>query len=221
MSSDFDLRAFDDIPDPTASSGAAPLPPPKELPASPSRGALRLRRALAAVFALGAAAVFALALGPRSDLREASHGGLVPTIAVVLLAALAGWFAAVHRPSSGAARWAPWLLAPFALFAIAGVVHSGTGTPESMLRATIACLVGSMAIAVLPLAALLYAYRHAFATSARKRSLAIGIACGAIAAAAMELHCSVDSAAHMIVGHGSALLLAGLLGLAATRLLRA
>lgn len=220
MSSDFDLRAFDDIPDPTAGGVPAP-PPPAKLPASPTRGALRVRRAFAAVFAVGAAAALALALGPRGDLREASHGGLVPTIAVALLAALAGWFAAVHRPSGGAARWAPWLLAPFALFAIAGMLHSGAGTPASMWRATIACLVGSMAIAAIPLAALLYAYRHAFATSARKRSLAIGIACGAIAAAAMELHCSVDSAAHMVAGHGSALLLAGLLGLAATRVLRA
>lgn len=221
MSSDFDLRAFGDIPDPTAGNGAAPPQPPTALPASPPRGALRMRRAFAAVFALGAAAVFALALGPRSDLHEASHGGLVPTIAVVLLAALAGWSAALHRPSGSAPRWAPWLLAPFALFAVAGALHTGSGVPESMLRATIACLVGSMAIAALPLAALVFAYRHAFATSARKRSLALGVAAGAIAAAAMELHCAVDDASHMIVGHGSALLLAGLLGLAATRLLRA
>lgn len=220
MSSDFDLRAFDDVPDPTT-GGALPPPPPAELPASPTRGGLRMRRAFAALFALGAAAAFALALGPRDDLSEASHGGLVPTIAVVLLAALAGWFAALYRPSGGAPRWAAWLLAPFAVFAVAGALHTGSGVPESMLRATIACLLGSMAVAAIPLAALVYAYRHAFATSARKRSLALGVVAGAIAAAAMELHCSVESAPHMIVGHGSALLLAGLLGLAATRVLRA
>jgi hypothetical protein len=221
MSSDFDLRAFDDIHDPTAGVAPPPPLPPAKLPASPTRGELRVRRTFAAVFALGAAAAFALALGPRSDLREASHAGLVPTIIVVLLAALAGWFAALYRPSGGAPRWAPWLLAPFALFAVAGAMHTGSGVPASMPRATIACLLGSMAIAAIPLAALVYAYRHAFATSARKRSLALGVTAGAMAAAAMELHCSVDSAAHMIAGHGSALLLAGLLGLAATRLVRA
>jgi len=140
---------------------------------------------------------------------------------VSLLAAAAGWFAASYRPSRDASRWAPWLLAPFALLAIAGALHSGAGVPGSMWRATLACLAASMAVAAVPLAALVFAYRHAFATSARKRSLALGVVAGALAVAAMELHCAVDSAAHMLVGHGSALLLAGLIGLAASRLTRA
>jgi hypothetical protein len=57
-----------------------------------------------------------------------------------------------------------------------------------------------------------WALRHAFAAAARWRFAAAGVACGALAATTMSVVCANGNAAHVLLGHGTFMLVAGLAG---------
>ena len=67
-------------------------------------------------------------------------------------------------------------------------------------------------LALGPLALGLWAFRRAFAAAAGWRTAAVGVAAGGLAAATMSLACPITTAAHVIVGHGLAMIVAGLAG---------
>jgi hypothetical protein len=72
-------------------------------------------------------------------------------------------------------------------------------------------------LAALPFAAGFYVFRRALAGSAWLRMAIVGVACGALGAVLVRLHCPRDSFAHVALGHGAALVLFGALGVAVGR----
>ena len=66
--------------------------------------------------------------------------------------------------------------------------------------------------AAVPLLAAAVVLRGAFAAGARWRSALLGGAVGLFAGATMNLHCPNVAPAHVVIGHGLAVLLAALLG---------
>jgi hypothetical protein len=58
------------------------------------------------------------------------------------------------------------------------------------------------ALAAVPLALGVWAFRRSFVVSSRWRGACIGTAAGALAAATMSLLCSTDGVGHVLLGHG-------------------
>ena len=79
------------------------------------------------------------------------------------------------------------------------------------------CTAFVTAFAAAPFALALWAYARAFVTSASWRTCGLGVACGAVGACTMSFVCETESAAHVLVGHGSAMLIGAVLGALASR----
>ena len=62
------------------------------------------------------------------------------------------------------------------------------------------------------MAMLTWVFRHAFVAASAWRSAALGVACGALGASTMTLACSHGEALHVIVAHGSMMVIGGGLG---------
>jgi len=80
----------------------------------------------------------------------------------------------------------------------------------------------TMILTVGPLVLGAWAYRRAFVTASRWRTAALGVACGGLSTATICLACPDQTALHVIVGHGTAMIVGGLAGaLLGSRLTRA
>jgi hypothetical protein len=79
-------------------------------------------------------------------------------------------------------------------------------------RGAVGCAAVTAVLTAGPLVLGMLAFRHAFVASSRWRTGALGVACGALAAATMDFTCSDPTALHVVVGHGTAMVAGGLAG---------
>lgn len=223
MSREPSLPDFADIPDPFVDTGpvlAPKLPPPRPRAASPTRGRTRAVRAIA----LASALLYEVVLAARLHTHV---GGRPPgTLTVGLAAPLAAGALVLaigaRRGSLGlgppAARVALATLAGPALFVAASLLMLPAGGDDNLYwQHALGCIVTGAALAAGPVGLLALAWRHAFPLAASWRTAALGVACGALATTTLSLVCPVTSAWHVVVGHGAAMALGGLVGAAIAR----
>ena len=214
-----------DLPDPFRDEIArTALPAAPTLSPSPTR---RERRRLRFV-ALGLAVLFEagmlLLMGVR-ELDTVSSFALAAGVVAPLAGAWLALRAAAHGGEAGVGLSRTVvvgaLLLTLAGFLVASAGHLAEPHLAVNINATIGCLVGSAMFTVAPLAFALVAFRHAFAAGAGSRSLLLGVAAGALAAAALELRCGAPGQLHFLLGHGAGMVVGGALGWAFQRVTRA
>lgn len=211
-------RTLLDIPDPLASSKHAP-PPMPTLPTRKSPTRTERKRSLG--FVIAAAIIYQIAwvtfIEHRRDLGS-NTSLLVLGVIVPLVLGVVAFNAAVRRGTHGlgvsveALRAA--IIATPVLFTLASVVLASRMTDDSapFWDRAIRCMAVTCALTTPPMAMLTWVFRHAFVAASAWRSAALGVACGALGAATMGLACPHGEALHVIVAHGSMMIIAGALG---------
>jgi hypothetical protein len=221
MNDDFDLKQLADIGDPFAEDARAPVRPmdPARAPRgrSPTRSRMRVLRGVALAAALFYDASWLLFHERRGDLTQQPPAGLALGIAIPLAAASVALAGAVRRGPRGlgapATRLAALAIGAPVLFALGTLLAAPPETGDPLFwRHAAGCMAVTGLLALGPLALGLWAFRHAFAAAAGWRTAAVGVAAGGLAAATMSLACPITTAAHVIVGHGLMMLIAGLAG---------
>ncbi len=219
MKNDFDFGPVADFPDPVAGVDALPLPP---MPAAPpvrprTRSHLKTLRASALLGALVYEGVWLVVFNKRDDLAVLPRTTLLAEVAIPVAAAwlaLAGATAPGPRgigPAKG--RLATWVLLSPAVF-VGATLFAGPDDVdiESFWRHAVRCFLVTGLLGLGPLALALWAFRRSFVAAAPWRMAALGMGCSAVAAASMTFLCSVGSPAHVLVGHGGLMLVAGVAG---------
>jgi hypothetical protein len=219
MSGKLDLHRLDDIPDPFAGAARSPVRPmqARSMPASPPRSRVEAARAVALAAALLFEASWLVAIERRPDLGSLSPGRLAVGLLVPFGAAAIALWAAARRGLRGlgepverlaiAATVAPAFFIVFTLLSAETAFQDG-----AFWRHSTHCAMTAAFLAAGPLAIGAWALGRAFVAASRWRAAALGMACGALAAATMSLACPIDSALHVLVGHGSMILIGGLAG---------
>lgn len=205
-----------DVPDPFA--GGAPLPPlpplPEALPSSPSRGGVRGRRVLALV--VGSALPCAIICG--MGFRAVTTKVLILGVLCPVLAAAAA-LVLLLRARSTTLRLALAAAAAALLFFVGTAAEAHA--PSAPASAAMGCMVITSLLLSGPLLLGGMALRHAFPSGSASRAASLGVAAGLVGAATIRLHCPHDDSIHVMLGHGLPMVAAGLIALAAHRLLRA
>ena len=197
----------------------APLPPLRvRPPVRPStRSEVKRLRTLAFGAALAYEAVWLAMLKERGDLRAVSARTLLVEVAIPLVMAVAAVLAALWRGSKGIgasrSRLMAWALVAPPLFIVATVLGApADADPESFWPHALRCFLFTATFSLGPIWLVTRAYRHAFVVASAWCVTALFVASAALAAATMSLVCSVGSAAHVLVGHGSVMVLVGIAG---------
>jgi hypothetical protein len=214
---DFDA-GLAQIPDPFAHRAHDTLPPPASRPrfASPSRS----RRRAFTMAAACAAVVYELAglafFKTRHDLGTASVALVALEIALPLGVAVVALVAASRSGRLGlgepTARLAAWVIgAPF-IFAVATlVIFPREASDGAFWSRTTTCILVTALLGAGPLMLAAFALRNAFAAATGWRTAAVGVVCGALAAATIALVCPDGGALHVLIGHGAMMLVMGAL----------
>ena len=212
---DFDLDKLRDIPDPYDASVATPAPvvvPPAA--SGLSRSSVRARRVLIIGLSLCVATLIALRMGiaPRSE-------GAAFFALALALPALGGFVALFAAWSTGphGLGLRTWQLAVSAAVASALFVTStqaellGAAHPRSM-HGTLPCGALSMVLAAVPLLAGFLAFHRGLGGNVALRMLCFGVGSGALGAVLLRVHCPNDGAAHVLLGHGAAIVFGAVAG---------
>ncbi|HLK37490.1 MAG TPA: NrsF family protein [Polyangiaceae bacterium] len=209
MTHDPNLARLDEIPDPFAGAAMAPIRPPdgRSLPSSAPRSSVHATRAAVLIAALLFEVAWLAFVERRPDLTFASAARLAVRCAGPLAAAAVALAYATRAGPRGLGvpveRLAIALAAVPAAFAAHTLVFARVdGVDHAFWRHVVACATAASVLAAAPLAAGAWGLRHAFATAPAWRGAALGMACGALAAATMSLACATESAAHVMLGHG-------------------
>ena len=218
MSDDLDLKRMGEIPDPFAGPLRGPAPERiQPAGASPTRSQVRRKRAIAAAAAVAYEVGWVLVVERRRDLGQLPAWtialGLVIPLASAALA-LAAVTGAGRRGLGAPASWlaALTLMPPF-LFSVATLVVGPLDAGEGHFwNLAVRCMGITALLTAGPLALGALVFRHAFAAASVWRTAALGVACGAMAAATMSLACWHVGALHAIVGHGAMMLVGGVAG---------
>lgn len=216
---DFDLGRIAEVPDPFADAVDSPLPAGRVGPLASPHTSRQVRTMRWAALAGGLAyqAVWLLLLHKRGDLQELPLPTLAVEMAVPFAAAALAFAGATGTGARGMGERKARLvalatLAP-AVFALATLLAAPQASDgEAFWQHATRCFVVTALLAAGPLAFAAWAFRGAFVALPRWRTAALGMACGALAAASMSLICSVGTASHVLVGHGGILALAGVAG---------
>lgn len=218
MSDDLDLKRIAEIPDPFAGTSRRPAPAEVQpADASPTRSQVRRKRAIAAAAAVAYEVGWVLVVERRRDLGELPAWtialGLVIPLASAALA-LAAVTAPGRRRLGAPASWLVALtLLPPVLFAVATLVVGPLDAGEGHFwNLAVRCMGVTALLTAGPLALGAVVFRHAFAAASVWRTAALGVACGAMAAATMSVACWHVGALHAIVGHGATMLVGGVTG---------
>jgi len=217
-----DLDRLFDIPDPAseASLSTRPLPP---LPALPTKKSpTRDQRRSAITLTIGAALLYQIAwvalIEHRADIGRISTGLLLLGVAVpAALAAIVAGAALRRGPlglgSSVSAFSAAIALSPV-IFTIAALLSASRMTDETapFWDRAVRCMAVTFVLTAPPMAMLSWIFRHAFVAASVWRTAALGVACGALGAATMSLACVHAEALHVVVAHGSMMILGGISG---------
>jgi hypothetical protein len=222
--SDPDLSQLGAIGDPFAEVVAQPAPvslDPPRIPegdkASPTRARVRTVRWVAFFAALLFEVPTVLLSHHRRDMSAVSFpelavGLLLPlaSAALALLAASRKGPRGLGLPASGIITLA--LAAPALFYAVTvGGAPGQAPDPDFWLHAA-KCAYTTAFLTLGPLLLGLYAFRRSFAAAAGWRTAALGVAAGSLAAAAMSIACPMAGAAHVILGHGLLMIVAGFAG---------
>jgi hypothetical protein len=219
-----DLSQLGAIGDPFADAASAPPRVPLEPPrvpggdkASPTRARVRMVRWIAFVAALVFEVPCVVLSHHRRDmtalpLPEFAVGLLLPlaAAAVALLAATRRGPRGLGMPARAIITLAVAAPALFYLVTMAGAPAAGAD-PDFWLHAA-KCAYTTAFLTVGPLLLGLWAFRRSFAAAAAWRTAALGVAAGCLAATAMSIACPMAGAAHVILGHGLMMLVAGFAG---------
>jgi hypothetical protein len=232
MKSDFDWQQLGEIPDPFAAAAARPAPrePSAAIRAamgpSPARGRVRSLRvaalAIAVVYEVAAVAAYRL----RPDMASLPAWQLALGLLVPAAVALCAFGAAVRDGDRGLGespvRLRALTLGAPALFAFATwMALPHRGDPAFWSHA-LDCMLTTAVLGAVPVVFAAWVMRRSFAAAAGWRAAAMGVACGALAATAISLVCASEDAGHVVVAHGAAMLVLGLLGgVAGSRFARA
>lgn len=208
-----------EIPDPVVerpdTAPALPIFPVR----GPTRRAVALRRAFAALGAALLAAVVLLLVGVRSGMRM--H---VPEIvAQATLLGAFGMFAVFGATGRGRRglglrpRWSTLLAvgipAGFALGAWGWFPGAEPGeTALGPVRSLVGCFGIALAVVVPSVAGSAWGLRHSLLGGAGRRGGAIGAACGLLAAVVLVFHCGIPLSGHVVLAHGLPIAIAALLG---------
>ncbi|HEY8088248.1 MAG TPA: NrsF family protein [Polyangiaceae bacterium] len=214
--SGFDLDRLRDIPDPFGPAPAAgPMPKAPSAPSATRDMVHRRRLAALATVVVYEAGWLAL-VEHRSDLGSLRGAAIATGLLVPLVAALVALVPVVARGRRGLGVSAVAMgvlcgLAPVVFAAVTWVTNPADVEP-GFWNLAIRCMGVTAVLTAIPLALGIAVFRHAFATASVLRSTALGVACGAVAAATMSIGCLHDGAMHVIVGHGVTMILGGLVG---------
>jgi hypothetical protein len=225
MRTDLNLDDLATIADPfDGASGSWPQrPPPAIRPASSAAGQTRSTLHRRRYAALAAAFVFEIAwvvfVQRRPDLAALPAWQIVLGLLIPWVALAVALRTAVHRGAIGLgastnALKACLLLSP-CLFAIGTWVvapHAFEG-PAALFwgRAAVCALLTGILTAV-PLGLAVFAFRRAFVAASALRTAVLGVACGALAASTMSIVCPHGAALHVLLGHGTMMVVGGILG---------
>ena len=120
----------------------------------------------------------------------------------------------IHGPFDKLLGWLHVGRVPFLVLVVlflAGFALS-SDSAKGTLEDAAYCFNVMLAWASVPLVAAAFALRRSFVGRAGWRSALIGIGAGLVSASVMNLHCSLSDAMHMTLGHGLAVVLAGVAG---------
>jgi hypothetical protein len=232
MKSDFDLRQLGEIPDPFAAATGRPAPaaPSPEvraaMGASRARGYVRSQRAAALLIAVAYEVVAVVAYKMRPGVAslpawQLALGFLIPAAGalVALGAAVRG---GVRGLGESAARLRMLTLGVPALFALATWIALPHAGDPAFWPHALDCMMTTAILGAVPVLLAAWVMRRSFVTAAGWRTALMGVACGALATTAISLVCANEDAGHVLVGHGAAILVLGVLGaIAGSRLARA
>lgn len=218
MKDPIDTDRITDVPDPLAGISDWPLPPRRSvaLEVSPTRSHVAAVRATA----LGGALLYELAwivlMSKREDLHTMSRAVLLTELAIPIVAGLLALAAAapgalgMGQPKGRLTTLA--LLSPV-VFIVATVVASPRDVDaEPFVSHALRCFAYTALYSAGPIVLAAWAFRRSFVAAPAWRSAALGLACGAMGAATMSVICSVGTPAHVLVGHGGMMLVAGIGG---------
>lgn len=213
----FSIDDFASIPDPASGIGMRPTPPPPPIPPgapSPTRAERRRRNLVAVGFAIAWVVFLVWRLGLRGNIGDA---GLLASLSLWTVVG-AGGLALALRPN---ARGLPpslravqlILLALAALYVVGVLVRDATAPSVPIRWLNIAgCLSWANLLAVGPLVVAALILRRSFLSFPAWRGAVVGAACGFGGAIGIHAHCAVETASHVLVAHGSAIVIAAVLG---------
>ena len=219
MNDDRDISRLADIGDPFADDASAPVRPrvSTAMAPSPSRPRVRTLRTIAFVSAFLYDAAWVLLRETRPDLMALPWPVIALGLAIPLFAAALALHAATQPGDKGlglsTARIAALASAAPAIFVVATLLVAPPAAEDPLFwRHIRGCMAVTAILAVGPLGLGLWAFRRAFVVAAAWRTAAVGVACGSLAAATMSLACPISSALHVVLGHGTVMLVSGLAG---------
>jgi hypothetical protein len=217
MNDDLDLQGLGQIPDPFGDSPVSPLPnkaPPRG--SSPTRADARRSRSISALAVVLFEVGFVVAIERRGDLGVLPLWTIVLGLAVPLAAAALALGAVRGRGRRGLGVSTSWLVPlstlPPVLFAVATLVANPPDTEGRFWDLAVRCMGLTALLTAIPLALGAFVFRHAFVAASVWRSTALGVTCGAIAAATMSIACWHSGALHVVVGHGTMMIVGGAIG---------
>lgn len=231
MKRDFDWQQLGEIPDPFSAASPTLAPAPSAelraaMGASPTRDRRRAWRLGALLIAIVYEVVAVGAYGLRPDVStlpawQLAVGFLVPAVAASLaLGAAVGSGRRGLGETPGRLR--AFTLGAAVLFGVAmwlALPHVGD---SAFWPHALGCMITTAVLGAVPVAFAAWVMRRSVVAAAAWHMAAMGVACGALAASAIALVCANEDASHVLVGHGTSMLVFGVLGaIAGTRFARA
>lgn len=209
-----------EIPDPAVPARqAAPLRLPS-LPGTPTRQVVQSRRVAALIGGLSWLGMHLAVYGIRTDLTGLPFTYVAAQIALPVLLATGSLVVALGSGKRGLGLKIG-LVSTLAILGPASFCMIALGAPiprvpePGTLIDTVLCFDITIAWVAVPLLCAAITLRGAFAAGARWRSALVGAGIGLFAGATMNLHCPNVAPAHMLLGHGLAVVVAATLGAAA------
>jgi hypothetical protein len=205
----FDLDRLRAIPDPFAKAAEGPVraPPPRDLAPSWSRAAVRSARAGALAAAVVYQGLWLALFEHRADVAVEPRVALALGLGVPLAAAAIALGGAMRKGRLGlgesARRLAALVAASVAIFVVGTLLKAPPDAEGARFWShTAACMAITCALASVPIALGVWAFRRSFVAASRWRGACLGTAAGGLSAATMSVLCSTDGVGHVLLGHG-------------------
>jgi hypothetical protein len=217
MNDDLDLQRLQEIPDPFAPSELPPSMAPFPRGASPTRADRARRSVLTAAVVLAYEVGWVVVVERRRDIATIPAWSLALGLLIPLAASTLAFGAVSARGRRGLGLPASWLAVLCALAPVLfGALTLATSPPDTdtgrFWDLAVRCMGVTMLLTAVPLAMGAWVFRHAFVAASTWRTAALGGACGGLAAATMSLACWHSGALHIVVGHGTMMLVGGAAG---------
>lgn len=213
------MNRLRDIPDPFAEHAAAPVGAnaPKGLPSSPTRAGVRSARIGAFGAALASQVIGLAVVRHGTDLGITSRAGLAAAFAIPLVATVVALAGAIRRGGLGLGestrRLGALVGGSVAVFVAGTLLCAPVDTDGPRLWSHAAqCMAITCALAAVPIALGVWAFRRSFAVSSRWRGALVGTAAGGLAATTMSVLCATGGVVHVLFGHGIMLCVGALAG---------